>query len=81
MIETSPCKGCTERFTACSDRCPKDARGEFGYKAWRERYHAQQKHLDANRYRMSIPRSPAREKTDRSFLKFGSGGRKYGGNQ
>ena len=30
-----PCKGCTERFTACSDHCPKDKRGEFGYKAWR----------------------------------------------
>lgn len=27
--------GCTERFTACSDRCPKDARGEFGYLAWK----------------------------------------------
>lgn len=30
-----PCNGCTERFTACSDRCPKDARGEYGYKAWK----------------------------------------------
>ncbi len=30
-----PCKDCTERFTACSDRCPKDARGEFGYKAYK----------------------------------------------
>jgi hypothetical protein len=29
-----PCKDCTERFTACSDRCPKDARGEYGHKAW-----------------------------------------------
>lgn len=32
---TSPCDGCTERFTACWDRCPKDERGEFGYKAWK----------------------------------------------
>ena len=32
---TSPCDGCTERFRACSDRCPKDERGEFGYKAWK----------------------------------------------
>jgi len=32
---TSPCKGCAERFTACSDRCPKDSRGEYGYKAWK----------------------------------------------
>lgn len=31
----SPCAGCTERFTACWDRCPKDARGEFGYQAWK----------------------------------------------
>lgn len=31
-----PCKGCTERFLACHDRCPKDERGEFGYKAWKE---------------------------------------------
>lgn len=30
----SPCKGCTERFTACHGNCPKDSRGEYGYKAW-----------------------------------------------
>ena len=28
-----PCYGCTERFQACSDNCPKDARCEYGYKA------------------------------------------------
>lgn len=33
--EDTPCKGCAERFTACYDRCPKDARGEFGYNAWK----------------------------------------------
>lgn len=33
--EIPPCKDCTERFTACHDRCPKDERGEFGYKAWK----------------------------------------------
>lgn len=33
--DKSPCTGCTERFTACSDHCPKDERGDFGYKAWR----------------------------------------------
>ena len=33
--DPSPCDGCTERFLACSDRCPKDARGEPGYKAWK----------------------------------------------
>lgn len=32
----APCKGCTERFTACSDHCPKDARGEFVYNAWKQ---------------------------------------------
>lgn len=33
--DLAPCKGCTERFTACSDRCPKDERGEPGYKAFK----------------------------------------------
>lgn len=33
--DDSPCNGCTERFTKCHDRCPKDARGEPGYKAWK----------------------------------------------
>ena len=32
--DSSPCDGCTEKFTACHDRCPKDLRDEFGYKAW-----------------------------------------------
>ena len=32
--DPSPCIGCTERFMACSDCCPKDIRGEIGYKAW-----------------------------------------------
>lgn len=33
--DVAPCKGCTERFTACQDHCPKDARGEIGIKAWK----------------------------------------------
>lgn len=33
--DNSPCKDCPERFTACSDRCPKDERGEYGHKAWK----------------------------------------------
>ena len=33
--DVSPCKGCTERFAACHDHCPKDSRGEFGYMAWK----------------------------------------------
>lgn len=35
ILEKPPCAGCTERFYACHDRCPKDERGEFGYKAWK----------------------------------------------
>lgn len=33
MID-SPCKDCPERFIACSGNCPKDKRGEYGYKKW-----------------------------------------------
>ena len=33
--DVSPCKDCTERFIACQDRCPKDARGDYGIKAWK----------------------------------------------
>jgi hypothetical protein len=33
--DPSPCKGCEERFPACSGRCPKDLRGEYGYTAWK----------------------------------------------
>jgi hypothetical protein len=33
--EMSPCNGCTERFRACSDRCPIDERGGYGYLAWK----------------------------------------------
>ena len=36
----SPCKDCTERFLACSDHCPKDERGEYGYKAWKAKLDA-----------------------------------------
>lgn len=34
----TPCHGCTERFIACSDHCPKDERGEYGYKAWKAEF-------------------------------------------
>ena len=33
--DKSPCYKCPERFTACSDKCPKDERGDIGYKAWK----------------------------------------------
>lgn len=35
--EMSPCKDCAERLPACHGRCPKDERGEPGYRAWRNR--------------------------------------------
>ena len=38
----APCKDCPERFTACSDKCPKDLRGEYGYKAWLAAVHKRQ---------------------------------------
>ena len=42
MPKSGPCKDCAERFIACSDKCPKDARGEYGYKAWKADYRKQQ---------------------------------------
>ena len=57
-----PCKDCPERFTACSDRCPKDARGEFGYNAWKSLCRAQKQHFEENRYRMLAPMTTARSK-------------------
>lgn len=31
-----PCKDCSEKFSACHDKCPKDERGEFGYGTWKK---------------------------------------------
>ena len=49
----SPCFGCTEKFTACHDRCPKDKRGEYGHDAWKAELERQKKNrsefLDQNR--------------------------------
>ena len=39
MTEDSPCKGCAERFPACSGKCPKEARGERGYNTWVSELH------------------------------------------
>ena len=36
FVSDGPCHGCTRRFTACSDRCPIDAEGGYGYNAWRD---------------------------------------------
>ena len=35
MRGSPPCKDCEERHTACHDNCPKDMRGEYGYKHWK----------------------------------------------
>ena len=45
-MRSSPCKDCPERFIACSDRCPKDERGEYGYKAWKADLEAEKKARD-----------------------------------
>lgn len=65
----SPCNGCPERFIACSDHCPKDARGEFGYKAWREYKDAEKKHLKEAGNRFAIVGSEARDKIRYSYTK------------
>lgn len=62
MIEPCPCNGCTERFTACSDHCPKDARGAYGYKAWKLQDRAQKKHLQDNKNRFSVLMTESRKK-------------------
>lgn len=33
-MKDSPCKYCQKRKPACSDHCPIDAEGGYGYKAW-----------------------------------------------
>lgn len=70
----NPCDGCTERFIACSDRCPKDQRGEYGYKAWKADLQAQQKYLKDNRNRWGVPMTSAREK---AYAKYKPNRRKY----
>ena len=74
MIGPNPCRGCTERYTACHDRCEK-------HKTWLDQHRAEQKHLTAMKSRWQIPWSSARERTDKSNIKFGAGGHKYGGSQ
>lgn len=81
MNEIPPCKGCTERFTACSDQCPKDERGEYGYKAWKERFQAQQKHLKENKYRFSIPMTESRKNAYDKYYHSKNSKYKKGGEQ
>lgn len=41
-----PCKGCADRFCACSSTCEK-------YAEWRKEYDAEKKWLQDNKYRFS----------------------------
>ena len=52
--DKAPCKGCTERFTACHDRCPKDERGEFGYNAWKDKVDEANKARQAYNFKAAI---------------------------
>lgn len=61
MSKTGPCLGCTERFIACSARCPKDARGEYGYKAWTADLETEKKYLASFQYRFLPPMSEGRK--------------------
>lgn len=61
MSKVGPCKGCTERFTACSDRCPKDARGEYGYKAWKADLDGEKEYLRSLKDRYYPPLSKGRQ--------------------
>ena len=82
-ISISPCKDCTERFSACSDHCPKDARGEYGYKAWKADYEKQkaaEKEYNKQRYEDWM-RSEQREADCERYAKHKNGirsGRIYG---
>lgn len=51
MNEPCPCNKYPERFIACSDHCPKDERGDYGYKAWKAKMHLQK---EAARLQRSI---------------------------
>ena len=71
----SPCNGCTERFLACSDRCPKDARGEFGYKAWKaelRKMKAAEREYKLQR-REEYMRSEQREADQEKFNRYKNG--------
>lgn len=81
MREDSPCKDCPERFLACSDHCPKDERGEYGYKAWKERYEAQKKQYEQNKHRWDRPWTAASESRYRRDIKFIRYDRDKGGKQ
>jgi hypothetical protein len=71
MIEPNPCKGCTERYTACHDHCEK-------HKKWVEQHRAEQKHLQDQKGRWCIPSSVARDKKRDLYAKGPAKGHKGG---
>ena len=71
MNELSPCKDCADRHEACHGSCEK-------YKEWRDRYQAQQKHLEEQKWRWCQPWTNSSEKMFRSYLKRGHGKKKGG---
>ena len=72
----NPCHNCTERFIACHDNCPKDARGEYGYAAWKADREAEKKFNRENGYFIHRAKSPARKKAKDQYLKDRRRGRK-----
>lgn len=78
MYSDCPCNGCTERFLACSDNCPKDARGEYGYKAWKKNIRKQkaaEKEYNKRRYE-DYMRSEQRESDQERFARQKNGRRR-----
>ena len=74
MSGMCPCKGCTERHTACHGSCE-------AYKNWLDMYHAEKKHLEEVRTRWHTPWSPSKEATTRRYGRFTESGFKQGGMQ
>lgn len=75
LFKSGPCNGCTERFTACSDRCPKDARGEYGYQAWKadiQKMKAAEREYKKRRYE-DYMRSEQREADHEQFARHKNG--------
>jgi hypothetical protein len=68
MSEPSPCYGCTERFTACWGQCPKDARKEYGYKAWKAKMDVEKQ---ADKLRISIAQTAAKRRSKWAYIKKG----------
>ena len=71
MHEISPRKGCTDRHTACHGTCQV-------YTEWLDRFHAQQKHFEANKNRWGGVWTARGEKAYNKQLKYGSGTYKGG---